>query len=87
MILDYLIGSMKCSEDLLDFCDQLDKFNDSPDLLLIAQELRKGNVYSLIYVMVLNYFHIDIANKIQHGNLSGVPYIGRHYLDITFNCQ
>ncbi|XP_065894615.1 uncharacterized protein [Dysidea avara] len=40
-ILDYFIDSMKCRGDLLDLCDVLDEFIDSPNILCIAQELRK----------------------------------------------
>ena len=46
-ILDYFIDSMKCRGDLLDLCDVLDEFIDSPNILCIAQELRKGNLASV----------------------------------------
>ena len=43
MILDCLINNMKCKEDLLDLCDQLDRLTDiSPDLKHLIDELRIG---------------------------------------------
>ena len=44
MILDCLIGSMKCREDLLDLCDQLNRLTDiSPSLKNLINEIRKGS--------------------------------------------
>ena len=43
MILDYLLDSMKCREDLLDLCDQLDRLTDnSPSLQHLINEIRQG---------------------------------------------
>ena len=43
MILDCLLDSMKCKEDLLDLCDQLDRLTDiSPGLKHLINELRQG---------------------------------------------
>ena len=42
MMLDYLINNIKSREDLLDFCDQLDKLTYSLSLLHVVKELRKG---------------------------------------------
>ena len=48
MILDCLIDRMKCKEDLLDLCDQLDRLTStSPELMHLINELRKG---TYIYV-------------------------------------
>lgn len=42
-LLDFLILRLKNKEDLLDFCDNLEKIDDgSPSLKTIAEELRKG---------------------------------------------
>ena len=43
MIIDFLIDNMKCKEDLLDLCDQLDRLTDiSPDLQHHINEIRQG---------------------------------------------
>ena len=42
MILDSLIMQMKCKEDLLDLCDQLEKISVSPDMNRIIHDLRNG---------------------------------------------
>ena len=43
MILDVLIDRMKCKEDLLDLCDQLDRLTDiSPGLHHHIYEIRQG---------------------------------------------
>ena len=61
MMLDYLIGGMKCREDMLDFCDQLDKFNDSLDLLPIVHELREGKkIINFWWYTPNNYFHLQM---------------------------
>ncbi|XP_065885308.1 uncharacterized protein [Dysidea avara] len=41
VMLDFLINNIKCREDLLDFCDQLDKLTYSLNLLHIVKEFRK----------------------------------------------
>ena len=44
MILDCLIDSMKCREDLLDPCDQLNILADvSPNLQNLINEIRQGS--------------------------------------------
>ena len=42
MILDSLITRMKCKEDLLDLCDQLEKINGSPNINSVIHDLRNG---------------------------------------------
>lgn len=42
MILDYLMASLKCKEDILDLYDQLEKLTNSPNLLHIIRHLREG---------------------------------------------
>ena len=42
MILDSLIMRMKCKEDLLDLCDQLEKINGSPNINSVIHDLRNG---------------------------------------------
>ena len=43
MILDCLINNMKCREDLLDLCDQLDRLTDtSPGLQHLINQIRGG---------------------------------------------
>ena len=41
-ILDSLIIRMKCKEDLLDLCDQLEKITGSPRMNNIVNDLRNG---------------------------------------------
>ena len=41
-ILDSLIMHMKCKEDLLDLCDQLEKISGSRDMNNIINDLRNG---------------------------------------------
>ena len=41
-ILDSLIIHMKCKEDLLDLCDQLEKIRGSHDMNNIINDLRNG---------------------------------------------
>ena len=50
MILDSLIMQMKCKEDLLDLCDQLEKIGVSPDMNNIIHDLRNGT-----YVLCIPY--------------------------------
>ena len=58
MILDYLIDSMKCREDLLDLCDQLDRLTDiSPNLQNLIDEIRQGTYIVVIYVCIYIYMH------------------------------
>ena len=58
MILDYLIDSMKCREDLLDLCDQLDRLTDiSPSLQNLIDEIRQGTYIVVIYVCIYIYMH------------------------------
>lgn len=43
MILDCLIDRLKCREDMLDLCDQLDRLSDgAPELKQHINELMKG---------------------------------------------
>ena len=47
-ILDSLIMHMKCREDLLDLCDQLEKISGSADMYNIINDLRNGmTLYSV----------------------------------------
>jgi len=41
-ILNCLIEKLTCKEDLLDFCDQLEKITTSNDLIVIIEELKTG---------------------------------------------
>lgn len=51
-ILDSLIIHMKCKEDLLDLCDQLEKINGSPNMNSIINNLRNG--MHIVYVLYCN---------------------------------
>ena len=42
MMLNYLMDSLKCNDDILQLCNQLEKVSDSPILLKIISDLRKG---------------------------------------------
>ncbi|XP_065904252.1 uncharacterized protein [Dysidea avara] len=46
-ILNYLIEKLSCKEDLLDFCDQLEKIATSDALMVIIKDLKTGVVKSL----------------------------------------
>ena len=41
-ILNYFIAKLKCKEDLLDLCDQLEKIATSHDLMVIVRDIRTG---------------------------------------------
>ena len=43
-ILDSLIQRMKVREEMLDFCDQLEKISKSQELKAITSEIQKGKV-------------------------------------------
>ena len=52
-ILDCLIQKVKRKEDLLDFCDSLEKISGAPPLLtLIVEQIRKGE-HECIHIHVL----------------------------------
>ena len=57
MILDCLIDRIKCREDLLDLCDQLDRLTDiSPGVKCLINEIRQGCclcTYILTYVCMV----------------------------------
>ena len=42
LILDYLIETMSCREDLLDLCDQLESITASHDMKIVIDRLREG---------------------------------------------
>ena len=42
IILDCLIERMRCSEELLDLCDQLENITTSHDLKIVINEIRFG---------------------------------------------
>ncbi|XP_065904723.1 uncharacterized protein [Dysidea avara] len=46
-ILNYFIEKLKCKEDLLDLCDQLEKIATSHDLMVIVRDIRTGVVKSI----------------------------------------
>jgi len=48
MIFDCLIDNLKCKEDMLDLCNQLDRLTNSPSLLHIISELRNGMLASIL---------------------------------------
>ena len=42
IILDCLIERVKCREELLDLCDQLEKMSTSHDLMIVMNRIRFG---------------------------------------------
>ena len=53
-ILNFLILRLKNKEDLLDFCDSLEKIDGaSPSLKIIAEQLRKGTSITATYVFIV----------------------------------
>jgi len=46
IMLDCLIARMKCGEDLLDFCDQLEMITGSENINTITNEIRSGKLFS-----------------------------------------
>jgi len=67
MMLDYLINNIKCREDILDFCDQLDKLTYSLSLLHVVNELRNGmQDFSLSYNMSI--IILFIYCRVSYGN-------------------
>ena len=69
-ILDCLVQKVKREEDLLDFCEILEKISGAPPLLkLIVEQIRKGTyisayvptyMYAYTYVYVCTYVHTYI---------------------------
>jgi len=52
-ILNCLIQRMKSKEDLLDFCDSLEKVNkSSPSLKLIIEQIKKGTYMCILKFLV-----------------------------------
>ena len=68
-ILDCLVQKVKREEDLLDFCEILEKISGAPPLLKqIVEQIRKGTyicayvpTYVYIYTYVHTYIHVSIG--------------------------
>ena len=48
MMLNCLIEKLKCKEDLLDLCDQLEKISNSSDLMVLITEIKSGIRYTFL---------------------------------------
>ena len=65
MIFDCLIDNMKCREDLLDLCDQLDRLTDiSPNLKHIMTELRKGCLSNVCFCITNIYLPLSLSTVV-----------------------
>ena len=42
MMLDCMIGKIRCKEGVLDLCDQLEKISNAPKITAVINQLRKG---------------------------------------------
>ena len=66
-ILNCLILKMKTREQMLDFCDQLEKVIISQDLKRIVDEIKIGNLHVRICIVQSTYLEskLSIINKIS----------------------
>ena len=66
LILDCLIKRMEREEDLLDFCDQLEKITGSQNLSDIINEIRSGKVIAgIVSVMTIYTILCMVPLEIQ----------------------
>lgn len=64
-ILDCLIEKLKNTEEILDFCDQLEKISTSQELKAIIHEIQKGNFYAHWQYI---YVHTNVHSYIQYSS-------------------
>jgi len=74
-ILNCLIEKLKCREDLLDLCDQLEKIAISHDLMVIIKDIKTG-LCLFVCTCMLQCGRTDSLNTGQYNNLFV------HYCDV-----